>query len=390
MPIQLRRSLLSLGFRRPSFRWLEQVALTAVNFTAGPGCLVEPFLHHERNQIYNPITDLALEDGDEDLPTVLALSSKRGRVIDLDEGLRKRLRGDGWIVAGDAHLSTRHRLIFVSLETTSVCNQACTFCPVSVAPRSAEVTSRQLFETIADQLQNFSDTLQAVFLHNYNEPTADPHLTERVQVLKERGLPVAINSNGSGLTKSRVDSLVDLGGIGFLSINLSTLDSSRYKAERGADHLARVLANLDYAGGLPLAEIMEVAVLGHGGPDHQAEFDRIRARLAATRFVVKSFLINHRAGALQTGLKPDRPHVRLRGCDSMGSRPLQHLHITATGACVLCCQDYHERHVVGDLSKQTLLQVLEGPELSQLRRFIYGLDEAPADLLCRNCVYARG
>jgi len=72
----------------------------------------------------------------------------------------------------------------------------------------------------------------------------------------------------------------------------------------------------------------------------------------------------------------------------MGSRPLQHLHVTANGTCVLCCQDYFERHVIGDLAKQSIREVLEGDELRRLRRMIYGLEDAAPDLLCRTCNYA--
>ena len=34
---------------------------------------------------------------------------------------------------------------------------------------------------------------------------------------------------------------------------------------------------------------------------------------------------------------------KLRGCELMGSRPFEHLHVTATAKAVLCCQDYYER-----------------------------------------------
>ncbi len=389
LPVQLRRSLMSIGLRRPPFRWMEQVALVAVKSSANPRHAVEPFLHLDSERIYNPLTDLTLETDNEMSAAIKRLISKAASTTELENDLRQKLEQEQWIIPQATDVSSRHRLHFVSLETTSVCNQACSFCPVSIAPRPPEIMEQQLFEDIADQLDAFTDTLQAIFLHNYNEPTADPLLIDRIRALKKRKLPVAINSNASGLTKRRVDDLVELGGIAFLSINLSTLDSSRYQAERGADHLARVLSNLDYAGGQPVAKIMEVAVLGCGDKDHRKEVSRIRERLSATRFVVKSFLINHRAGALEIGLKPDRSHKRLRGCDHIGSRPLQHLHITASGVCVLCCQDYHERHVVGNLTQQTVREVIEGPKLRQLRRWIYGLDEATGDLLCRNCIYAR-
>ena len=56
---------------------------------------------------------------------------------------------------------------------------------------------------------------------------------------------------------------------------------------------------------------------------------------------------------------------------------------------MLCCEDYDERYVVGDLTKNTIGQVLASDEIAKLRRWIYGIEEAPADFICRNCVFAR-
>jgi hypothetical protein len=96
-----------------------------------------------------------------------------------------------------------------------------------------------------------------------------------------------------------------------------------------------------------------------------------------------------RAGWLDIGLRPEEKKRRLRGCDNVGSRPLQHLHITPHGTCVLCCEDYDEKYVVGDLADSTIAQVLAGPGLAQMRKWVYGIEDAPEDFICRSCVFAR-
>jgi radical SAM protein with 4Fe4S-binding SPASM domain len=88
-------------------------------------------------------------------------------------------------------------------------------------------------------------------------------------------------------------------------------------------------------------------------------------------------------------MKPAERIRRLGGCDNIGSRPLQHLHITPHGKCVLCCEDYDERYVAGDLTNSTIADVLRGTELARYRRWTYGIEEAPDDFICRNCVFAR-
>ena len=65
------------------------------------------------------------------------------------------------------------------------------------------------------------------------------------------------------------------------------------------------------------------------------------------------------------------------------------IHITPRGQCVLCCEDYDEKYVVGDLNESTIAEVLEGDEIAKLRRWVYGIEEAPEDFMCRDCVFAR-
>jgi MoaA/NifB/PqqE/SkfB family radical SAM enzyme len=226
-------------------------------------------------------------------------------------------------------------------------------------------------------------------MNNYNEPTADARFVEQVATLRSYGLPPAVLTNGSGLTPQRVDELLAVGGLRYLSVNLSTLDRERYRRDREADHLPVVLRNLTYLKDIRLAPRMEIVVLGQGDDVHRRDVEEIRARFEGTCFDVKRFEIMDRAGRLPIGLKPPAPKARLCGCDNVGSRPVEHLHITAKGTCVLCCEDYDARYVVGDLTIQSVADVLAGPELAKFRRWTYGEEDAPEDFMCRQCVFAR-
>jgi hypothetical protein len=103
---------------------------------------------------------------------------------------------------------------------------------------------------------------------------------------------------------------------------------------------------------------------------------------------VQLYEVMDRAGYLQIGRAIGRDGRSLCGCENVGSRPLQHLHITPYGKCVLCCEDYDENYAVGDLTRQSVAEVLAGPEIARLRRWAYGVEEAPDDFICRKCVFA--
>ncbi|HEV2719979.1 MAG TPA: radical SAM protein [Thermoanaerobaculia bacterium] len=337
-----------------------------------------PFLHIDADRIYNPLTDRAVAAGDAEYERLRAFLDGAAVAAGLEAA--------GWLVRDD--VSRRHRLKIVSLETATACNQKCYFCPVSIAPRADEVMSEAMFESIVGQLTAF-DTVESVFLQSYNEPTIDRRFVEQCRTLFAAKLPVAVLSNGSGLTPVKVDALAESGPLRYLCVNLSTLDRERYARDRGEDHLGIVLRNLDYAKDVAVAAEMKIVVLGVGDSVHLRDYEAIGERFAGSRFTVEQHVVMDRAGWLDVGLKPPERKAELRGCDNVGSRPLQHLHITPAGKCVLCCEDYDERYVVGDLAANTIAEVLEGDAVATLRKWVYGIEEAPADFICRNCVFAR-
>ena len=348
--------------------------------------VVEPFLHVEGQQIYNPLTDRTITAADEGFGEVLRLRAGDLEIADLDSALGRRLRLQGWLVSESGRdLATRFRLKYVSLEANSACNQACYFCPVSTDPRDSHTMTMEFYETIVSQLAEHKATIEGVSMAHYNEPTVD----ERLATLRRFGLPAAVLSNGTALPPNRVEEMIAMGGLCFLSINLSTLDPERYARERGQNHLEIVLRNVDYLSRHKIAPRMEIVVLGRGDHVHKDDFHKIRDRYANSSFEVKYYEVMNRGGNLPLGLKPATPHRRLCGCNQTGSRPLQWVHITPHGECVLCCQDYHSRYVIGDLNEQSLDEILSGPPMALLRRWVYGLEEAPHDFLCRGCIYAR-
>lgn len=340
-----------------------------------------PFLHIDAERIYDPLTHRALVPGD--------AAYERFRAFEASGSRDESLLGDGWLVDNGEDLSRRHHLKIVSLETLTTCNQKCYFCPVSIAPRADYAMPDELFARIVEELTAYRATLDSVFLQSYNEPTLDRRFLDQIRTLTGNGLPVAVLSNASGFTPAKTDAILAMGSLRYLCINLSTLDRDRYIQDRGADHLAAVMRNLDYMKTTPIAQDMKIVVLGTGNATHDEDFAAIREHFAGSRFTVEQHVVMDRAGWLDVGLKTADRMRPLRGCDNVGSRPIQHLHITPHGKCVLCCEDYDEKYVVGDLTQNTIAEVLEGEEIAKLRRWIYGVEEAPEDFMCRDCVFAR-
>ncbi len=366
----------------------SSLILDPIATVAQPALQPSPFLHFGPDRLYNPLTDRTLIEGEPGYESLRALLGGALQAGQVPAAERDRLVREGWLVRDVEQASQGFRLKYVSLEAHTVCNQACYFCPVSIAPREDYFMPTELYERIVGELAAWRDTIEGVFMINYNEPTVDKRFVDQVRTLKAAGLPPAVLTNGTGLTPRRVDALVEMGGLRYLCINLSTLNGGRYRKDRGDDHVKLVLRNLEHARDRPVADEMEIVVLGTGSPEHRNDFEEIKGLYAGSRFHVKYSEVMDRAGYLQIGLKPATGSRRLCGCDNVGSRPFQHIHITPRGKCVLCCEDYDEKYVIGDLTRESVHEVLTGPALSLLRRQVYGIAEAPRDFICSGCTFA--
>jgi len=368
---------------------LDQLLSTSPKTAIAPGTLItEPFLHYGADRIYNTLTDKFLAAGDSGFDELHRVRNGVIAPSELPENLLRALTAEGWLIEGGGDVGARFRLKYVSFEASTVCNQGCYFCPVSVDRREDHSMSMELYEKITAQLAEHRATIDGVSMIHYNEPTADKRFLDQVRTLKQYGLPPAVLTNATGLTRDRVDAILKMGGLRYLSVNLSTLDRERYKKDRAGDHLPVVMRNLDYIKDKPLAPQMDIAVLGKGDAVHKQDFEEIRQYFANTRFNVQLYEVMDRAGAVPIGLHPKTRHEKLRGCEQTGSRIVQWVHITPLGDCVLCCQDYFDQYKVGNLEKESLNEILSGPRMSLMRRWVYGVDEAPADFICRGCIYA--
>jgi MoaA/NifB/PqqE/SkfB family radical SAM enzyme len=357
--------------------------------TASRPLQVNPYLHVEPERVYDPLRDRSLLPSDRGYSELKQLYQRPEAIAELPASQVEHLHREGWLIDEVLDLSSSYYLKYVSLEAHTVCNQGCSFCPVSSHRREAYFMPTEFYEEIVLQLAEHRATIDGVSIVHYNEPTVDRRFIDQISLLKAHGLPPAVVTNGTGMTAKRVDAIMELGGLRYLSVNFSTMDTERYRAERGVNHADLVVKNLDYMKDLELAPSMDIAVLGMGDSTHRRDFEAISKRYEGSRFSVKFFEIMDRAGSVPFGLRPEESNKRLCGCEQTGSRPLQWVHITPSGKCVLCCQDYHDRWVVGDLNEQNLHEILSGEPMARYRRWLHSVEEAPDDFICRHCIYAR-
>jgi MoaA/NifB/PqqE/SkfB family radical SAM enzyme len=314
------------------------------------------------------------------------------------------------------------------LEVTNRCNLLCTTCPrtyVELEPPAD--MSWELFTSIVDQVPG----LTRAVLHGVGEPMLVKDLPRMVRYLKERGVYVLFNTNGTVLNERNGRALIEA-GLDELRVSLDASTRESYLAVRGKDYFGRILRNVRAFRGLQereghetprvsawltglketlheLPAFVRVAAeaglkevylqrlvffekdsIGLARPD-QALYERMdgeeAAILAQAEAVAKEFGITFSASGAAT-----EPGMSLKRQDdgtpwSMCRRPWNVMYFTANGRALPCCiapfsQRGYENYTLGDATQETLRAIWDGPAYQDFREALLS-DRPPS--ACANC-----
>jgi MoaA/NifB/PqqE/SkfB family radical SAM enzyme len=126
------------------------------------------------------------------------------------------------------------------LETTNRCNLLCTTCPRTfeeLEPPSD--MSWELFTSIVDQFPK----IERVVLHGVGEPMMVAELPKMVKYLKDRGVYVLFNTNGTLMREKKSRELIEA-GLDEMRISLDAAEPKAFEIVRGRDLFDRIVRNV--------------------------------------------------------------------------------------------------------------------------------------------------
>lgn len=231
---------------------------------------------------------------------------------------------------------TTDHFLSVNIETYTVCNRRCSYCPNSLFDRSAKENAKMMsFELLQKIIQDLvkMNYKGKIGFHHYNEPLLDARLPDLIKHVKSE-LPsskVVVMSNGDCLSEEMFDRLL-AAGMDKMVISLHP----------------------------PIAK--------------NAFMNSVKSPKIKLKHMSKRKLSNR--GGL---VKPERI-TKIPRCWN----PLNALVITHSGNIVLCTNDYLEQCVMGNVKTQSIQDVWNDSRFKQIRKElsnqVYSLP------LCQKCV----
>ena len=314
------------------------------------------------------------------------------------------------------------------LEVTNRCNLLCTTCPRTYEELEPPADmSWELFKSIVDQVP---DLARAV-LHGVGEPMLVANLPHMVKYLKERGIYVLFNTNGTLLGERSGRALI-AAGLDELRVSLDASNRESFKAVRGRDYFNRIVRNVrafrelqeheghvkpqvsvwltglketvkelpsfvKLAAEIGVQEVylqrlvfFDQTTVGKAQPD-QALFERLTSEEAAyleqAEDLARSLGITFSASGAAS-----EPGLSLKRIDknspwSLCRRPWSLMYFTANGRALPCCiapfsQHGYDNYTLGDATQQTLREIWNGSAYREFRGAL--LSDKPA-AACANC-----
>lgn len=262
----------------------------------------------------------------------------------------------------------------ISLETATVCNARCTFCPYPTLERVGNLMSDEMIDELVGQMATFKESfLFSPFKLN------DPFLDKRVLPLCKRineEVPLAyirIFTNGSPLTPKAISEVAKLKKLVHLWVSLNEYRPDEYEKLMGLN-FEQTTRKLDYlheqvvSGDFP-HPVMLSCVGYPNEPFRKYCFDRWPQ--FESMAIMKTSWLGFTDGQIYQ--VPDTPCARWF-----------ELSIMSDGVVSLCCQDSEGKFPLGDLKKNTMLEVYNQPELRKQREQLVSRRSVPT---CNTCSY---
>jgi radical SAM protein with 4Fe4S-binding SPASM domain len=274
----------------------------------------------------------------------------------------------------------RHNFNSIEIEINRHCNIRCEFCPVATAPKPKGFMADELYQLTLDRVVEYG--AKEISLTHYGEPTMDPNLIKRISQAADRGLSVRLHTNATLFNEDKVRELAMLGNTRLI-VNLPSADKAEYERINKSKLFDRVVGNLElmHEHGVPTQ-------LSINSPRHatDAVVRAVNERFAAMFGDSVSWPSDSRAGLVDNAYVQPVSHASsLNGC----LMQLSQLCVSHEGKVFVCSNDFDQKNIMGDLTRQSIREIAEGDPFVTYRSQLLGITKPADNFICARCEWTQ-
>jgi radical SAM protein with 4Fe4S-binding SPASM domain len=282
------------------------------------------------------------------------------------------------------------------IQTINACNASCIMCPLAqTAKKRSIVLSEILFEKIIKEIIQEHLKFTHIYLFLQNEPLMDKDIFKRFRLIKRLSngkIKTGLVTNGSLFAKEKIKEL-EQSELDELIFSIDALTEETYKKVRQGLNFQVVIKNIkniidsNFNGHLAVKFVVQ--------KDNMAELEDFKKYWLNNNIPVQITDLRNRAGDLNSfdelRLEDKKSTFfgkifnyvmkrMIRGC----STPLTTFNIMSNGDVILCCDDFSNKLILGNVNESTIKEIWNSKDYKKIREMLFKgeYEKIPA---CRTC-----
>jgi radical SAM protein with 4Fe4S-binding SPASM domain len=143
----------------------------------------------------------------------------------------------------------RKKVLCVAIETSSLCNASCSFCPHKEMTRKQGIMSDETFEMVVDRMISDGIVPVGIVLNGFGEPLTDAKLRDRVKELRKRYPTTTLKIHTNLVQPRSREEIKTLCccGLDEINVSLNATSPEVYEKVMGLDgkRFSQVVSNLE-------------------------------------------------------------------------------------------------------------------------------------------------
>lgn len=293
----------------------------------------------------------------------------------------------------------------VHVDPTNACNFRCSFCPtgnpelLKAAGRPLGLMKLPLFAKIIDDLRAFPVPVKSLLLYKDGEPLVNKRLPEMVELAKRGNVAsVSTTTNAALLDRETSRALIDA-GLDHIRISVEHVTPQGYREitrtfddyEVVRSNVAALFEERNQRGSRMTihAKIVDTGLSTQERAKFHDDFSPISDLATVDSLIGWSdtgdadMLLGRRPS---TGIDNVTP---LKSDRTVCPSPFKTMAINFNGEVSVCCVDWSHDTVVGDVSRESLLDIWRGEKLREFR-LAHLRGDRHLMKACGNCQYVQG
>ena len=286
--------------------------------------------------------------------------------------------------------------VIYNIETTNACNMRCEMCPrTTMMTRPIEILDMETYRKIVNQLKLWTENQwkawesfveknykiskndmsenhfflyiipKVIVLHGYGDPLLDQDMPERVRLLTEKKIPTYFSCNPANINIEKTIEMLE-NGLDYIKYSIESTGDQLHKKIRGPasnfiDGYKKILQLLDIKKKKKYKTTIIITMLNLDKPGQLEEWEKLKEKFKGLDVYI------YFKSQDQEWYKDNKQQTKSIHWTELCQFPWSSMTIKSNGGAAMCCGDFNNEIILGDVRKKSLYDIWNGEKYRKFR-----------------------